>query len=194
MGADGALADSLRQSQLPLSVTVWVPAFCCAVRDLNRPLGNAVADGLDELLLGLDGVVDPERIPSFSDAEPPDLHAPDTDLECVVEWLSTPCHSGLFVSTAVIEQLARDFEVPRGFGNRRRVLRALLEGASRYGGLDKVLSLVSELAGRHRIRLETTYGSSPMLAQATGSWKDRLLATQDFLQEAIRLFVGGRSG
>jgi len=189
MGSLGSLAESLREDRLAPSLALWVPAFCCAVRDLNRPLGGLVADGLDQVLLGLEGEVVADPQSPLTQAVMLDLHDPQTDLQSVVEWLSTPCHSGLFVSTAVIERLARNFDVPRGFGNRRRLLRALLEGSSRYGGLERVLSMLSELAGRHRSHLEATYSDSVLIHQATGPWRARLGESQELLKEAGRLFA-----
>jgi len=190
MGAEWPLAASLRQEEPPLSLVRWVPAFCCSVRDLERPLGDAVADGLDELLLGIEGpIVAAPGDDTSPSAAPLNLEDSETDLGQLVDWLSTPCRCGLFLSTAVIERLAREFGVPRGFGNRRRLLRALIEGGSRYDGLEGVLKSITELAGRHRSLLGTTYGSSPLLEQATRSWRDRLSASQELLREAAELFV-----
>lgn len=154
------LAEALRADELPESLGRWVPAFCAALRDLESPLGDAVADRLDELVPAAEQTVGDPDAPVLDDAE--------TDLRALVDHLVTPLRCGVFFSRPLLERVARDAGVPRGFGPRARILRQLLMGASRYEELPRVLLILEAVARRHAAALG-------------GAWQARAEATSELL-------------
>jgi hypothetical protein len=188
VSAQGALAEALRQPALSPALWTWVPAFCCALRDLGRPLGDRVADELETLLAGLPpGVPDQEL--EFGPV--PDLEAPDTDLAALIDYLGTPCRCGFFLSAAVLEGMGRTLGVPRGFGPRTRLLRQLLMGASRFDRMPELLGAVEAVAARHHARLGEAPYLAPAASAAVGPWRTRLALSIHLLQAmAARLSEG----
>lgn len=180
----GPLSESLRADVLPVDeLRRWVPAFCLAVRDMESPLGDAVAAGLERLLPG-PGPGD-ESNDSLAGVAP-NLRDLSTSIRDLVDWLCTPARSGLFISSAVLERIARDIAVPRGFGSRRRVMTQLLEGASRYGETNLALSALQEVVECHRGRLGSAPWRTGALRSATEPWSERLAETSLLLSEVAR--------
>lgn len=141
-GARGALVEVLRRGPPPPpELGAWLPMFVAAVRDLDAPVPTAVADALAGLRLP-DGP-EPELV------EPPDPEAEGTDLRAIADHLCRPARCGIFLSAPVIERIARNAGVPRGFGDRRRILAELLRNASRFDTLDAVFEALAALAERH---------------------------------------------
>ncbi len=182
--ARGALSESLRAEVLPVEeLRRWVPAFCLAVRDMESPLGDAVAAGLERLLPG------PGRWSEFNDPLPgtaPNLGDISTSMQDLVDWLCTPARSGLFISSALLERIARELGVPRGFGSRRRVLTQLLEGAARYGETNRAVTALQAVVERHRGRLGGAPWRTGALRLATEPWANRLAETSLLLSEVTR--------
>ncbi len=182
--AQGALSESLRAEVLPVEeLRRWVPAFCLAVRDMESALGDAVAAGLERLLPG------PGYSSESNDPLPgtaPNLADLSTSIRDLVDWLCTPARSGLFISSAVLERIAREIGVPRGFGSRRRVMTQLLEGAARYGETNPALSALQAVVERHRGRLGGAPWRTGALRSATEPWSERLAETSLLLSEVAR--------
>jgi hypothetical protein len=112
-----------------------------ALKDLESPVGAAVADALEGLRLPSGPT--PDVVP------PPPLDAEKTDLRAIADHLCRPARCGLFLSAAVIERIGRRTGVPRGFGDRRRILGELLRTAGRYEQLPEVLGLLLDVVGDH---------------------------------------------
>ncbi len=147
VGARGPLAEQLAD---PTPETAaWLPAFTRALRDLRLPLAVAVADLVDALEL-------PAPAPRPELPPPPDPAAPETDVRAIVEHLLRPSRCGAFLSAPVIARVARSVEVPRGFGDRRRMLTELLRSAGRYGRLPEVLDALRETIEAHGPRAAPT--------------------------------------
>ena len=179
--ARGPLAESLRLAELPLDeLSGWVPAFCCAVRDFGSPLGDAGAETLQGLLAGADSA---ELVYQPLKGPVPELLEPATALSDLVDWLCTPARCGLFLSAAVLERIARERGVPRGFGSRRRLLTNLLESAARYRNTAEVISSLQAVVERHRGLLTDPSWQTASLQAATEPWLERLAQTSALLGE-----------
>ncbi len=180
VAARGSLAEALRASHRAPTLVHWIPAFCCSLKDLRRPLATALADVIQELLLETEGGV---RLPSPMRGIAPDLDHAETDLRELIAWLSTPSRCGLFLSSGAIGQIARTVDVPRGFGPRGRLLRQLIDSATRFGRLDAVLGGLGLIVARHRETLSAAPYQTPALQAATAPWRERLETTQRLLGE-----------
>ena len=94
---------------------------------------------------------------------PPALDAEQTDLKAIADHLCRPARCGLFLSAPVIERIARATGVPRGFGDRRRILTELLRTAGRYEQLPAVLDQLGAVIADH------TTSADPRV-EATSRW------------------------
>lgn len=179
--ARGSLAESLRSTRRAPTLAHWLPAFCCSLRDLRRPLATAIADILEDLLTASEAKA-PLGAPALTGAAP-DLDDPSTDLRELVAWLSTPSRCGLFLSAGAIAEIARTVDVPRGFGPRGRLLRQLIDSAARFGRLEAVLGGIGLIVDRHIEGLSSDRYRGPEFAAATAPWRERLTVTRDLLGE-----------
>ena len=114
---------------------------------------------------------------------PPNLEDPSTSTRDLVDWLCTPARSGLFISGTVLERIARDVGVPRGFGSRRRLLTLLLEGGARYRTVHLVLEAIQAVVERHRHFLGSDRWQQSTLVAAMLPWLERLNETSLLLNE-----------
>ena len=138
-GARGPLVEILRRGPPPPpDLGAWLPMFVSAARDLQNPVADAVADALEGLPLP------PGPAPVV--VEPPDPEAPETDLRAIADHLCRPHRCGVFLSAPVIEGVAREAGVPRGFGDRRRILVELLRNAARFQKSEVVFHALGALA------------------------------------------------
>jgi hypothetical protein len=166
-GARGPLADTLRSGTLPRELGDWLGAFKAALRDLHRPVASAVAEALPHIpALPVLPVSDPDLC-----AIPPALDDPKTDLRAMAEFLCQTNASGVFLSSPVIERIARAADVPRGFGDRRLILNELLRTSARYDRSAHVFEALAQVVQGH---LET----------ADRIWRPRLEATDAWLEAA----------
>ncbi len=177
----GPLSDALREDVLPGSLWMWVPAFCCALRDVGDSLGDGVATSLEAALVE----VEPATL-ALRPGSPPDLDDLGTDLRSVIDYLATPARCGMFLSTSVLEEVGRAVGIPRGFGPRRRILRELLIGASRYEALDAVLASFAAVADRHGRALASSPYVGPGRDEALAPWRSRIAKTGALLAEMRR--------
>jgi hypothetical protein len=156
-----------------------VPAFCCALHDLESPLGTEVAAALESLLAEF-----PPSLPQVQiDPDAPDLDDPKTDLRALVGYLSAPARCGLFLSSAVLERIGRTVGVPRGFGPRARVLRELILGSARYERMHEVLGAIADVARTHQERLARPPWVGGRGGAAVAGWRDRLTRTIQLLEQ-----------
>ncbi|MCO4768990.1 MAG: hypothetical protein KDA24_03105 [Deltaproteobacteria bacterium] len=181
----GELAVALRAGALPRSLWTWVPSFCCAVRDLGSPLGDSVADALEELLgsvrLEREGagasklnVLVSDDFAALESEGLPDLDAAHTDLRVLIDYLATPVRCGLLLSAGVLERIGREAGIPRGFGPRARVLRQLLLSASRYDTLPLVLTSITQVVDGHLALLQAGIYADEPGASSVAPWVERL--------------------
>jgi len=179
VSAQGPLGEALRAPVRPASLRRWLPAFCCSLRDLRRPLALALADVVEELLPEAGSLAESSALLV---GEAPDLEHPGTDLGELVSWLATPSRCGIFLSSGALERLARVVGVPRGFGPRRRLLRQLIESAARFGQLTAVLGGLGLLVRAHLDALSGPRYQSPAMVAATAPWRERLTTTERLLE------------
>ncbi len=187
MGARRPLAEALRS---PDGIDVarlctWVPAFISALADLPTPLAHQVGSGLSTFILRHLGSV---SAPVLIGAAP-DLGRAETQLSDLVDWLATPARCGLFLSTPVLERIAREAGVPRGFGTRRRLLATMLQSGARYGEATSVIGALRAVVEDHRGRMAATPWRSGALRVATEPWAERLAETSVLLSE-VELRLG----
>lgn len=172
----------------------WLAAFTQAVRDEGFPFFTVLAElTLDLALEHRSALGDGGRPASqrFTLPEPPPLlDDPGTGLKDIAAYLTTPPWAGLFLSRDAITRLGRHAGVPRGFGDRTRMLANLFRAAAEYDRLDVVLEHLAALTASwraHYVALCTR--STPGLSGVVGVWLERLATTDRLLtriHEAVR--------
>ncbi|MCX7853736.1 MAG: molecular chaperone TorD family protein [Caldilineales bacterium] len=109
------------------------------------------------------------------------LADPNIGLAEIAGFLLTPVYSGLYLSRDDIGRLARAVDVPTGFGERRQMLRTLLQGAAVFDCWQALLAALSAVVDEFAAGYERFEGTPAAVLMAP--WQERLAAT--------RALVGG---
>lgn len=170
----------------------WLPPFTAALASGRRHFFAAL--GRLTLVLAAEHLtlLGTDEVPQVPLPEPPRLlEEQNTSLRLISHTLLTPPYSGFYLSREAISALARTHRLPRGFGQRRQLLRNLLETAGQYDQvnlvLDDLLALTSDFAGKYQEQVS----AAPLLAQWVRPWQLQLAQTQSMLREMRVLLEPG---
>jgi TorA maturation chaperone TorD len=120
-------------------------------------------------------------------AEKPRLLADDrTGLREIAHFLLTPCLSGLFLSSQAVGSMARQLDLPRGFGNREQVLLNLVRTAVQYEALPLLLNHLTQSLDDWRARYAAIERHFPQSGQFLRPWCVRLDQTQQLLTSIMQ--------
>ncbi len=172
----------------------WLIPFTQAVRDEGFPFFTVLAELTLDLALDHRSALDDGGRPPlkrFTLPEPPPLlDDPGTGLKDIAAYLTTPPWAGLFLSRDAITRLGRYAGVPRGFGDRTRMLANLFRAAAEYDRLDAVLEHLTALTGAWRAHYVSLCSrNTPGLSEIIDEWTGRLATTERLLtriHEAVR--------
>jgi TorA maturation chaperone TorD len=117
----------------------WLPPFILAVRNQGNPLYSALADLTLEALSEFRSLYGEE--PSSAPSTFPLIEAPvrtDNSIADITAFLLSPVSSGIYLTRKDIAAIARKNSLPRGFGQRRQMLRNLLQSAITYDRLPQL--------------------------------------------------------
>lgn len=148
-------------------VLTWLGALVVAVQSVDAGLYGAAAGLVYELASDHAGAVPvtPRLAPRqdvVGDAK--------TGLRQISDWLARPARSGVLLAPAVLTRIARSMELPRGFGNRGRLVENLLHAGVHHGRLPELLqALDAELLAAERRHLALRGGAV---------WAERLRDTR----------------
>lgn len=104
-----------------------------------------------------------------------------TGIRDIAEFLLTPSRSGLWISKANIQELGRDFNVPRGFGDRLQMLSNLLRNAAEYELVDQLISALEALVTQQQqsyAALSAELAGGPYATH----WQTRIATTKTILK------------
>lgn len=134
----------------------WLPPLVLAIKQQGNPLYSALADITIELSAAHWTDIWDERQPhagapfASPQRDLPRALGSDEALRGTANYLLTPVYSGLYLSRDDIGRLAREHQLPRGFGRRRGMLMNLLRSAMTYECLGALLDSFALLAGEWR--------------------------------------------
>ena len=97
--------------------------------------------------------------------------------------LITPAFSGIYLSRYTIGQLARQLELPRGFGNREQMLLNLMRTAVQYDNLKQLLAILQEKCTTWAENYQLLQESYPKIRPFTTQWQQRAKATIQLLEQ-----------
>jgi hypothetical protein len=115
----------------------------------------------------------PDRLPAQLRAVPPAAGGPDR-LDQALEWLLAPARSGLLLTRAHLARAARSCGLGLRLGDRRRILRALVE-QDPAGSLAALAEQAQAWADRHD-------ADRPVAGPAAGHWAGRARDTARWLR------------
>lgn len=129
-----------------------------------------------------------ERVAAAPPSSPllPSLpETPPTTDRARLHRLITPVHSGLYLSRANIEQLARQVGVPRGFGRREEMLRTVWDAAAQADRLPMLLASVTNLVSQWQQQYRELLDEWPLLLPFVHPWQSRSQQTLAWRQEIL---------
>lgn len=180
-----ALWTERQRSYLDDHLLGWLPPLEAALAGGKLPF-YAVLGNLTLTLVADHRAALGEPMPGAAAAlpVPPDLlGGDDTSLRLISRTLLTPPFSGFYLSRETISDLARARHLPRGFGQRRQMLRNLLETAGQYDSapllLGDLLEVSADVAARYQAQLATW----PELAPWIRPWQEQLARTRQTLAD-----------
>ena len=174
-GPRRTLLGQARAALLHEHLLSWLPAYAHAMADAGPPPYAAWARLLREALLAeVADVGVADRLPAHLRAVPP---VTGDGLDGVLTALLAPARSGIVVTRAHLAAAARQHGLGLRQGNRRAILRSLIEQDP-----DAVLAALASQArtwqARHR-------ADRAAFGPAAGHWADRASATAGLLTETV---------
>jgi putative dimethyl sulfoxide reductase chaperone len=163
----------------------WLPPFVVALEQVGQPFYTALAAlTLDFVTdhttaVGATLVVAQDTVAHDAPGQAQDLPLQDakTSLKDIARYLTTPPHSGLYLSRDAIGDLARAHNLPRGFGGRQQMLSNLLYTAVQYDSLNEVLAGLTAVMQQWQTFYTSQVGQHRHLTAFIAPWQARLQAT-----------------
>lgn len=189
--------EQLQGTFLREHLLYWLPPFITSMHYAGQPFYGALGQltqGIiyDHLLtLNLKNFVDHLIIPDVTDAPAvPDIFQNDqTNLKQIAGFLITAPHSGLYLSRSTISNLARNRELPRGFGSRQQMLSNLFNTAAQYDLIPDLLQDLAEHAGSWGEQYKSQMTDFPEMSEWIRPWLKRANGTADMLSKMRALSI-----
>ena len=181
---DGAKKGRQQAELLDQHLLRWLLPFCCALKqqghDFYTPLADLllafVADHARDLADELGG----QR--PFTLPQPPDiLSNKKNGWKEISAFLLTPVATGIYLGRDHIATLARQFKLPRGFGDRQQMLVNLFQSAMVYDGFGDVMSELMRITAEYQSHYAANLSSFPQDAALANQWQTQAAQTGEFL-------------
>lgn len=154
----------------------WLPGGVAALRAAGEPapLYELAAELALDLAIAhrasLGGPVPSPRLPP----QPALLDLPQTGLRAIAEHLAVPALAGGAFARSTLVGLARDYELPAGFGTRADLLEGLMRSAAHYQRLSELFGALEAIAAGWA----GSWGSlAGPLAPIAAPWHERIRGT-----------------
>lgn len=191
------LAGELRSKQqqfMQAHLLIWAPACLLAIQKQTNRFFAELARLTQSLLLEHFGELGETARPEFiegavspqSNFLPPtqNILADDkTGFKEIARFLLLPAFSGIYLSRDNIGQLARQFELPRGFGSRETMLLNLLRTAVQYEALTPLLTTLQKTCQDWQAGYQLLAETHPQATPYLHPWQKRAAATEQMLTE-----------
>ncbi|MCP4360354.1 MAG: molecular chaperone TorD family protein [Chloroflexi bacterium] len=181
---DGGTVVSHRRQQIKFlqhHLLRWLSPFVLAVQAQKDAFYTAVAhltlaliyDHYQDLLSEIERVPEAWTLPT-----PPDFLADDkTGLKEIAAYFMMPAYSGIFVSRDNVGRLARQLNLPRGFGDRQQMLSNLMHTAVQYDLFPALLNGLETTITDWQKAYHATIVEMPLLEPFTAVWSARTQQT-----------------
>jgi hypothetical protein len=185
-GPRKALLGHARATLLHEHLLSWLLAYTHAMDEVAPPPYAAWAGLLRQTLRSEAGAAGPpHQLPAHLRAAPPPAGTRD-DLDAVLAHLLSPARSGVVLARGHLAALARDGELGLRMGNRRRILRALVEQDP-----CTALSILTECAEVWAMRHRT---DGALAGPIAAHWAERATATAGLLRAGVGIHLNAATG
>lgn len=175
------VAGQMRQIQVEIlenQLLPWLFPFLWAVRSHE----NKFFSGLIELTTdisadhyqSLQNLHRTYSTPLVEEASLGDMGNDETSVHEIVDFLLKPARSGLWFSSEKIAKLGREFELPRGFGERKTILLNLIKAAGKYEAFINLTSKMTEEYSNAHVNFEEIRVTQPHLAPFLFPWSMKI--------------------
>ena len=176
---EAARLQAVQQQFLSAHLLCWIAPCLLAVQQQPDPFFAEVAQLTLDLVLTDCGEMPP---PSFILPPAQDILAEEkTGFKQIVQHLITPAFSGITLSRHVIGQIARQLELPRGFGSREQMLLNLMRTAVQYDTLPQLLTILQKTCQVWHANYQQLIETYPQTAPYISPWQERSQATEKML-------------
>lgn len=182
------VAGQIRQLQVKVLENQFLPwafPFLHGVQSHNNlffsDLARLAVDTAADHYQNLETLHSPFIPPSTDMTSADDIGNNDTSIHDIVDFLLKPARSGLWLSPEMIGQLGREFELPRGFGERKTILLNMLQAAGKYDAFAKLTKKISEQYSNAQATFEKIRVDQPYLSPFLVPWGLKIEATNTML-------------
>jgi hypothetical protein len=181
--------QNLQRDFLHKHVLRWILPFVLAVRGQERPFYAALVEltltFIENHAAGIG--IPAAQSESFGNSNSRNmrfdlLKNEKTSLKDIAEFLTTPPHSGIFLSRDDVGRLARRQDLPRGFGDRTQMLTNLMRSASQYDVMPALLADLENVVAQW-VEGYGRFAQNPTLAPYARQWQSRAAHSRQLLQE-----------
>jgi TorA maturation chaperone TorD len=129
--------SDLQQEFLDRHLLRWLPALLLSIEKQELAFYTALIQLVLDVSLAHRTELPSGPAAAFVLPDPPELLTQKgTGLKEIAAYLLAPPYSGIYLSRDDIGRLAREQELPRGFGNRQQMLLNMWQSAATYDGLE----------------------------------------------------------
>jgi TorA maturation chaperone TorD len=175
--------SGLQREFLDRHLLRWLPALFLSIEKQGQSFYTALIHLLLDVSLAHRADLSSTPAAEFFLPDPPELLAQKgTGLKEIAAYVLAPPYSGIYLSRDDISRLAREQELPRGFGNRQQMLLNLWRSAAAYDGLEANLDALQAFVSSWH----DAYGhmaTNPHLGPFVAAWKTRSADTMSLLAE-----------
>lgn len=181
------VAGQMRQIQVELlegQLLPWIFPFWSAVHAHNNPFYRELANLT--VNISTDHYANLKNLHSFNQTRFDDAEEPNIDemkLHDIADYLLKPAISGCWISTNLLGDLSRQFDLPRGFGDRKTILLNLLKAAGKYNQFGPLLQVISEKFSDIHLGFEQIKNEEPTLSRFIFPWSAKICETNSLLNE-----------
>lgn len=120
----------------------------------------------------------PTQMPSLPNL----LDNEKTGFKELAAYLLTPVYSGLYVSRDDVSRLARQLNLPRGFGNVQQMLTNLLHTAVQYEQFSELWAALTAMVNRWQFAYQALVEEQPLLKRWVTEWQEKIQKTLTLLE------------
>lgn len=168
----------------------WYPPFLSALKFQQNPFFTATGElTLSLVAHHLQSVTATESFPYEEPKHDQSLDIPvfleeqQTGLRDIVDYLLTPPRSGIYLGKEDIGRLARNLNLPRGFGDRHQILLNLFHTSAQYEQLPQLLLEMKSFVDEWQAAYQQMIHDFPILSPYVSIWAVQVNNTSGLLMK-----------
>ncbi len=175
--------QTIQRTFLQQHLLRWLFPLIHAIQQQNNPFYSALADLTASLVADHAEALDSTGTSPSPIPPPHILENEKTGLKDIAAYLMTPAYCGVFFTRDDISGLAKQLQLPRGFGDRTQMMSNLMKTAVQYALLPTLLQNLTD----HLITHQKNYGNRikqyPHLFPFIQPWQEKCQNTKHLAKE-----------